>query len=173
MHVPDYADFLHFSASGNAVPVYREILADLETPVSAFLKLDDGGDAFLLESVEGGEKWGRYSFLGVAPRGVFVSRGHEVEYREASGELRRRAVADPFAALRDVLGSHRPVPVPGVPRFSGGLVGYLAYDVARFFERLPVRARDDLQLPEQYLLLVDTLLIFDNAVKKIKVLTHV
>ena len=79
IYSPDYEEFEKLAAHGNLVPVHRDILADLETPVSAFLKIDDGGDAFLLESVEGGETWGRYSFIGVAPQMIFTTRGHTVE----------------------------------------------------------------------------------------------
>ena len=172
MYTPDFDAFCVLAQQGNLIPVYREILADLETPVSAFLKIDDGGDAFLLESVEGAEKWGRYSFLGVAPKLVFQSRGHEVSVGSPGAPLRPRPVSDPFAEVQALLGRHRPVAVKGLPRFSGGLVGYLGYDLVRFFERLPERAADDLGLPDQYLMLIDTLLVFDNTAQKIKVVTH-
>jgi len=171
MYVPEFSEFERLAPRGNLIPVYREILADLETPVSAFLKIDQGGDAFLLESVEGGEKWGRYSFLGVEPRRVFLSRGNRV-IEIAEGEERVREVRDPFTAARELLAGFRAVPLPGLPRFSGGLVGYVAYDMARFFERLPAQAVDDLGVPEQYFQLADTLVVFDSTAHKIKVLTH-
>jgi len=170
-YTPTLEEFDGLCSQGNLIPVYREILADLETPVSAFLKIDQGGDAFLLESVEGGEKWGRYSFLGVGSEMVFTSRGRIVE-EVADGQTERREVADPFLELRNVVSRYRQVTVPGLPRFSGGLVGYVAYDIVRFFERLPEMARDDLRFPDQYLMLVDTVLAFDNTAQKIKVLTH-
>ncbi len=172
MYTPDFDTFCALAQHGNMVPVYREILADLETPVSAFLKIDDGGDAFLLESVEGAEKWGRYSFLGVAPELVFTSQGRNVRIGHPNSAVPVHAVADPFAAVAEFLGRYRPVPLAGLPRFSGGLVGYLGYDLVRFFETLPARATDDLDLPDQYLMLVDTLLVFDNTAQKIKVVTH-
>jgi anthranilate synthase component 1 len=172
MYTPDFDEFCALARHGNMVPVYREILADLETPVSAFLKIDDGGDAFLLESVEGAEKWGRYSFLGVAPEQVFTSKGRSVCIGHPNEKLAPREVADPFAAVKEFLGRYRPVALTGLPRFSGGLVGYLGYDLVRFFETLPARATDDLDLPDQYLMLVDTLLVFDNTAQKIKVVTH-
>ncbi|GIW41678.1 MAG: anthranilate synthase component I [Candidatus Binatia bacterium] len=170
MYAPDFADFCHLAREGNLVPVVREVFADLETPVSAFLKIDSGGDAFLLESVEGGEKWGRYSFLGAEPRGVVSSRGGAVTCREAEGTSTTREVPHPFFFLREVLAPLRLVRIPGLPRFVGGLVGYLSYDMARFFERLPERATDDLGFPEQYFLLVDRLLVFDNVAQKIQVI---
>ena len=172
MYTPDFDAFCALAQHGNMVPVYRDILADLETPVSAFLKIDDGGDAFLLESVEGAEKWGRYSFLGVAPALVFTSKGRRVRIGDPDEAVAPSDVADPFAAVKEFLGRYRPVALKGLPRFSGGLVGYLGYDLVRFFEALPARARDDLDLPDQYLMLVDTLLVFDNTAQKIKVVTH-
>ncbi len=172
MYTPDFDEFCTLARQGNMVPVYREILADLETPVSAFLKIDDGGDAFLLESVEGAEKWGRYSFLGIAPQMVFRSKGRDVCVGPPHLATAPRQVADPFAEVQALLGRYRPLPVKGLPRFSGGLVGYLGYDLVRFFERLPERAADDLNVPDQYLMLIDTLLVFDNTAQKIKVVTH-
>ena len=171
-YTPDFDQFCVLARQGNVIPIYREILADLETPVSAFLKIDDGGDAFLLESVEGAEKWGRYSFLGIAPQAVFRSKGKRVTVARPDEHGVAREVADPFAALKELLSRYRTVPVAGLPRFSGGLVGYLGYDLVRFFERLPERAADDLDLPDQYLMLVDSLLVFDNTAQKIKVVAH-
>jgi anthranilate synthase component I len=172
MYTPDFDAFCALARQGNLVPVYREILADLETPVSAFLKIDDGGDAFLLESVEAAEKWGRYSFLGVAPTLVLRSKGRTVEIGPPGGPAQQRHVADPLEEVKHLLAGRRPVSLKGVPRFSGGLVGYIGYDLVRFFERLPARAADDLDLPDQYFMLVDTLLLFDNTAQKIKVVGH-
>jgi anthranilate synthase component 1 len=169
---PERDEFCALARRGNLIPVYREILADLETPVSAFLKIDDGGDAFLFESVEGGEKWGRYSFLGVAPQRVLVSKGEELSIGAPGGALEKRKVADPLEAARELLHQYRTVALPGLPRFAGGLVGYLSYDVVRFFERLPVGAADDLGHPDLYLMLVDTLLVFDNVRQTIRVVSH-
>src|SRR5262245_24197430 len=149
---PSREDARALAREGNLIPVAREILADLETPVSAFLKIHRGPYGFLLESVEGGEKWGRYSFLGTEPAAVFRARGPVVEVEAPGRPPVRRTVADPFAALRDVLAEYRPVSVPGLPRFAGGAVGRIAYDMVRTFERLPVRASDDLELPEACLL---------------------
>ena len=172
MHEPDLDEFRELTRRGNLIPVCREILADLDTPVSAFLKIDDGGDAFLFESVEGGEKWGRYSFIGVAPRLVLRSKGHELSSGPPGGPFEVGEVKDPLDSARDLLARYRPVERPGLPRFTGGLVGYLGYDVVRFFERLPEIATDDLGHPDVYLMLVDTLVVFDNVAQTMKVVSH-
>src|SRR5882724_10536574 len=170
---PPREDIAALAREGNVIPVCREILADLETPVSAFLKIHRGPYGFLLESVEGGEKWGRYSFLGTEPARVFRSRGRTVEIETPGRPPERQTVDDPFEALRRLLAAYRPVPVPGLPRFAGGAVGHIGYDMARAFERLPERAGDDLGLPDACLLLAESLLVFDNVAQKIKVVSHV
>lgn len=172
MHTPDFDAFCALAEHGNLVPVYREILADLETPVSAFLKIDDGGDAFLLESVEGTEKWARYSFLGCGPELVVSSKGHLLTEARAGRNVETREVPDPLVAIRELLHRYRPVRVNGLPRFSGGLVGYVSYDLVRFFEEIPEAAADDLDMPDLYMVLADTMLIFDNVAHKIKVVSH-
>lgn len=170
--VPNFDQFRAMGRRGNLIPVYREIFADLDTPVSAFLKLDDGGDAFLLESVEGGEKWGRYSFIGVAPDLIVTSKGKTFHVERPGGRRETQEVADPLVGVREILHRYRPVEAPGLPRFAGGLVGYVAYDVVRFFERLPEKARDDLGHPDLYLMLTDTLVVFDNVKQTIQVVSH-
>jgi anthranilate synthase component 1 len=175
MHFPSLNEFKKLSRRGNLIPVTREIMGDADTPVSAFRKIDRGGHAFLLESVEGGEKWGRYSFVGTEPRLIFRSRGGEAEIIEG-GAVRREAVArDPLENLKRLLGAYRPVRVPGVPRFFGGAVGYLSYDLVRFVEKLPDANPDPLDLYDAYFAFTDTLVVFDNVRQKIKVIhnTHV
>ena len=170
---PTYDDFVGLAERGNVVPITCEILGDLETPVSAFLKLHRGRHGFLLESVQGGEKWGRYSFLGTEPERVWTARGHSIEVCTRSGEVERREVPDVLGALREWLHSYRTVSLPDLPRFSGGAVGYLGYDLVRHFERLPARAVDDLQLPDAMLVLADRLLVFDNVTQKIRLIANV
>ncbi len=172
MFTPDLETFRRLATQGNLIPVSRQILADMETPVSAFRKIDSGNYAFLLESVEGGEQWGRYSFLGSNPSLVLRAKGDRVELLRGEGVQRLAGRHDPITALEGVLGGYKPVTVPGLPRFTGGMVGYLSYDVVRHLERLPAGTADDLDLPDALLLLTDTLLIFDNVTHRITVVSN-
>ncbi len=172
MYTPSLDQFRELARQGNLIPVARQILADMETPVSAFRKIDSGNYAFLLESVEGGEQWGRYSFLGSNPSLVIRARGDRVEILQGRGAESVGDLRDPFAALQRVLAQHRAVAVPGLPRFTGGLVGYLGYDTVRHLERLPGTAAADLGFPDALFLLTDTLLIFDNVTHRITVVSN-
>src|SRR5262249_47842180 len=127
---------------------------------------------FLLESVQGGERWGRFTFLGTEPVQVLRVRGTEVEIEAADGKIERRVTGDPLGELKRLLGAHRAVPEPGLPAFAGGAVGYLGYDLVRAFERLPEATDDDLGLPDIYMLLVHSLLVFDNVAQTIRVVSH-
>jgi anthranilate synthase component 1 len=169
---PAPGDLRALARQGNVVPVCREILADLETPVSAFLKVHRGRYGFLLESVQGGEKWARYSFLGTEPARVLRARGRVVEIETPGAAPVRREVDDPFAVLRELLASYRPVVMPGLPRFVGGAVGSIGYDMVRAFERLPARLPDDLGLPDACLMVAESLVVFDAMAQKIKVVSH-
>ncbi|MCU0465418.1 MAG: anthranilate synthase component I [Anaerolineae bacterium] len=160
---------------GDLVPVYRRLLADLETPMSVFLKLREAGKpAFLLESVEGGEQVGRYSFLGVEPRGLLtVNKG--VLTRTLDGVTDSRPLApgeDPLHAVKAEFDKVTPVAIDGLPRLIGGAVGYLSYDVVRYFERLPDTAADELDVPEASFLIPDVVVIFDHAKHQLTVLTN-
>lgn len=170
---PSFDEFLRKTKEGNLIPVYREILADMETPVSAFLKIDRGEYAFLLESVEGGEKWGRYSFLSCNPGLVFKAKGTTVEVITDAGIRPHTVDNDVLESLKAILTQYRPVRTDDLPRFYGGMVGFLAYDVVRQFERIPAMTKDDLDLPDALFLLPDTLLIFDNLSHRIKVVSNV
>ncbi|HEY0781447.1 MAG TPA: chorismate-binding protein, partial [Thermoanaerobaculia bacterium] len=136
-------------------PVVRERMADLETPVSAFAKLRRLGGAFLLESAEGGERMGRYSFIGVAPREVIVSRD-----------------GDPLERLRQVMAGYERTGGAGLPRFSGGAVGYVGYEAARHFERLPLAARDGHRLPDAVFGIYDTVVAFDHLRHAMLLIAH-
>ena len=153
------------------VPVVRERLADLETPVSAFAKLRALGGAFLLESVEGGERMGRYSFIGVLPRATLVFRDGTATIVEDGG-ARTVDYADPLDLLRDEIGRYRRDDGNDLPRFSGGAVGYVGYEAARRFERLPAASRDVLRLPEAAFAIYDTVVCFDHVRHSLVVLAH-
>lgn len=169
MYQPEFADFETFARRGNLIPVYREILADIETPVSVLRKLQNKDHVYLLESVEGGEKWGRYSFIGTDAGVVFKVRGPQVIIEEKGKILIREHKGDPLGAMRELLGRYKPVAVPGLPRFFGGAVGYLGYDMVRYFEKLPAAPPDDLNLDEAVFVISDSLVIFDNIRHTIKV----
>ncbi|WP_243371896.1 anthranilate synthase component I [Geotalea sp. SG265] len=171
MYYPDLAAFRTLAANGNLIPVYREIMADLDTPVSAFKKIDDGRYAFLLESIEGGEKWARYTFLGSNPSVVIRTMGNTVEIIE-EGIGRKQACADPLNFVRDYLGRYQPVMIDGIPRFFGGAVGYLGYDMVRHFEELPTGKPALIGAYDSYFVITDTILIFDNVSQKIKVVSN-
>ncbi len=172
MYFPALDDFLVLAGRGNLIPVYREILADMETPVSAFKKIDDGMTSFLLESIEGGEKWARYSFLGSGPSRIFRSRGNRVEILEQGELVESSEVADPIARLRELLSVYEPVEVEGLPPFSGGAVGYLGYDMVRFVETLPDENARSIGTYDSCFLLTDCLLVFDNKRHTIKVVAN-
>jgi anthranilate synthase component I len=167
MYKPSLEDFNTLAQGDtNLIPVYREFAADLETPVSVYLKLaDEMRPSFLLESVEGGEQLGRYSFVGVNPRAVISQHGRTItdqrEKRTKSYELSDGR--DLLHILEDELADFVPARLPGLPRLSGGAIGYLGYDVVRQFEKLPETAAPGLPIPEAVFLLCDTLIVFDHA----------
>ena len=159
MYYPTLDKVRQLKKYGNLVPVYYEIMADLETPVSAYLKVARGNHSFLLESVEGGERLARYSFIGTEPSLILKTTNENP--------------VDPLLLVEKELNQFQLVPVAGLPRFHGGMVGYLSYEVARYFEKLPSPDYDPLSLPESVLMLTDTLLVFDHLTHKIKVVSHV
>jgi anthranilate synthase component 1 len=158
------------TTEGNLIPVYREILADVETPVSALMKINERPNVFLLESVEGGEKWGRYTFLGADAHITFKIRGENCIVKENGGVSVRKHGGDPLKLLRELMGRYKPVSVKGLPRFCGGAVGFFAYDMVRYIEMLPEQTVDDLHADTAVFLVTDTLIIFDNVRHTIKVL---
>ncbi|MGQ0810728.1 MAG: anthranilate synthase component I [Nitrospiraceae bacterium] len=167
-----HEEFRSLASEGNLIPLYREILADYETPVSAFAKIDHGPSAYLLESVEGGENWARYSFLGSgSPRVIHEDRG-DLIVKKGAKVRRIPSKGAPLDRLREMMQGYHPVTVPGLPRFVGGAVGYLGYDVVRSFEDIPARRKDNIGFPDFAFLLTETLVIFDNVAQKIKVVAN-
>ncbi|MEC7785319.1 MAG: anthranilate synthase component I, partial [Nitrospinota bacterium] len=156
MFKPSLEEFKKLSKTGNLIPVYKEILADLDTPVSAFMKISDGDYSFLLESVEGGEKWARYCFLGCDPALVISSKGRNITIEE-KGVRKEKEIGsgNPLSAIKNILARYNPVRVPGLPRFSGGAVGFISYDMVRYFEDLPEKTEDDLNIPDSQFIITD------------------
>lgn len=171
MYFPSRTVFHSLAEKGNLIPVYREIMADMDTPVSAFKKLDDGKFSYLLESIEGGEKWGRYSFLGSAPSVIIRSKGSLVE-TISGGFTAQQESADPLSSVKELLAQFNPVEVDGLPRFFGGAVGYLGYDMVRHFESLDTEKPALLDAYDSYFLITDTIVIFDTMRQKIKVVSN-
>lgn len=164
--LPDRAHFLRLARTHSLVPLYRTLTADLETPVSAFLRLAAAEpECFILESVEGGEHLGRYTYIGTRPSRRIVSHGDQIEITEHGRT--RKITGDVFALLRDALHGHKPARVQGLPPFTAGAVGFLSYDVVRQIERLPQDTTDDLQLPDACLMFFDEVLAFDHVKKEI------
>jgi len=173
MYCPSREEFLNLANQGNLIPVYREILADMETPVSAFCKIDDRQSAFLLESIAGGEKWARYSFLGVGSGRAFRCRGNQYEILENGIATESGASDNPLVELKRFLSPYTPVTLPELPRFFGGAVGYLGYDMVRHIEELPELNDAEMGAYDSWFLITETLLIFDNMQQKIKVISNV
>lgn len=175
MYQPSKEEFIKRAQQGVLQPVYYDLPADWETPVSAFYKVArDASHAFLLESVSGGERIARYSFIGLQPRFILRSRGQTVHLQENGSE---RAMplpehSTPLEGVRSLLRRYRWAGGEGLPPFSGGAVGYVSYDMVRFFERLPERAGDDLQGDDCHFMFPDLMLIFDHVQHKIRVLMN-
>lgn len=173
MYQPTKDEFIRLSKKGNLIPVYKEVLADLETPVSSFLKIDEGKFSFLLESVEGTEKIARYSFLGTSPSFIFKSKGNVITIEEHGRKKTFTTNEDPIYEIKKFMSQFKFVEVNDAVRFCGGLVGYTSYDVVRFFEEIPNKNPDDLHIEDSVYLLTDTFLIFDHINHTIKVVANI
>ncbi len=179
---PTQEEFLELSQQGNLVPVCRTILADFETPLSAYQKIRGDSEAFLFESVEGGEHLGRYSFVGCNPRGVIRQLGSRVDVFEGgrvktsytiSREPGEKNVRDGLEVVEKVLGRYTPVDLPGLPRFTGGAVGFIGYEFIHDVEPVvPRPPTDDLNTPTMYFLIADELLVFDRVRQTITVIVN-
>jgi len=169
---PTLDEFRKLARPNALVPVYKEILADLETPVTAYMKIaKDQPYSFLLESVERADTIGRYSFLGANASTVFKSKGKNIELvRE--GRFGTFESEDPLGELRKLMAGYKPVRVEGIPEFHGGAVGYMSFDQVRFFEDLPDNNPDPLNLPDLYFMVTDTILIFDHVNNKLKIVSN-
>ncbi len=161
---PSLESFEALATQGNLIPVIREMVADLDTPLTLFRRLDDGRTTFLFESVEGGEKWARYSFIGTGARAIFRARGREVEWVEGGETECIRVEGDPLAFLREKLAKFRVVPPAGIelPRFLGGAVGLISYDWVRFIEDVPDANVDDIGMPDLWFAIPETVVVYDR-----------
>ncbi|HEC85899.1 MAG: anthranilate synthase component I [Candidatus Parabeggiatoa sp. nov. 2] len=167
--------FSQLAAEGyNRIPICREILADLDTPLTAYLKLAKGPYSYLLESVEGGEKWGRYSIIGLPAKTVVRIHGHDICVLTNNKVTEQKQVADPLAFISDFMGPFRVPQLPDLPRFTGGLVGYFGYDTVRYIEpRLAsIHKKDLLGTPDILLMVCDEVLVFDNLKNKLYLIVH-
>ncbi len=174
MYKPTLAQIEAMADKGNLIPIYRDLPADMETPVSVYLKLQDEGPCFLLESVSGGEQVGRYSFIGVRPRGIMTTFGDEV-YIASGGHGRTVSLQDgldPLDILKQEMAKYKPVRLADLPRFIGGAVGFMSYDGVRRFEKLPNDNPDDLGLPEAAFMIAHTIVVFDHARQRLQVVAN-
>jgi len=158
---PTFKDFKKLTEEGNLIPVFREVLADFETPVSAYLKVAEP-PSFLLESVEGGEKWGRYSIIGTSVRWILEARGHTVTLKDRRKKLWSRKYKDPFDAIKRFMDRFVTILPDGSPGFIGGLVGFVSYEAVRFFEKGPSRQKPELGYPDFLFMVPEIIIIFDN-----------
>ncbi len=169
---PTFEEFAELSRQASLVPVYRRLIGDTLTPVSAFCKIQEGEWAFLFESVVGGERLGRYSFVGAGPFLRFQAFGNRVVLQPASGPAVESEHPDPLLLLEQKVAAYRAPSVPGLPRFSGGAVGYAAYDAVRYVERLPNPPPDDRGLPDLCFAFYDRMVIFDHISKTVAAVAH-
>lgn len=170
---PGKDSFLRLAETYTVVPVWADVLADFETPVSAYLKLVAGAPGFLLESVEGGERWGRYSFIGRNPRVVLESKDDEIRVSGSVGRWTPEQGEGPLAALSGLVSAFSSPPIEELPPLHGGVVGYLGYDMVRYIERLPCSTEDDLGIADMVMFLTEELVVFDHLLQKIQVVENV
>jgi anthranilate synthase component 1 len=169
---PTLGEFTELAEHGNVVPVLAEFIADNETPVSTFKKLGDGC-SFLFESTEKNDVSGRFSFVGIDPRIVIKTYGHELQIVELGVERRVEITGDPLDELRKLMARYQFVSRPELPRFSGGAVGFLGYEAIHFFEpKVPIAERDELRLPEMVFMITTNLLIFDHRLRTLKIVAN-
>ncbi len=172
---PSLAEFRELAQQGNLIPVHTELIADAEMPVSAFQKVEHGSFSFLFESVEKSDQAGRYSFVGTAPRVTFETRGRTIRITENGSVREFETATDPLYELETLMQRYRYVPSPALAdaRFAGGAVGYLGYDVVRFFEpTIPAAPPDHLKLPESFFFLAETLIIFDHRTRRLRIVSN-
>ena len=168
---PSLEEFRRLAERGNLVPVVAEIVSDIETPVGAFQKIGREGSSFLFESAERNEESGRFSFIGIDPLLLVSQRNGELTTREKNGKISKHSTSDPLADLQRILAEFRLVPRQEIPHFQGGVVGFVGYDVIRFFEtKATIHSRDDLKLPEMMFMIASALIVFDHRFRTMRVI---
>ncbi|MDP3980936.1 MAG: anthranilate synthase component I, partial [Chlamydiota bacterium] len=172
MVFPTKEIFAQKAIQGNVIPVYKRLLGDLETPVSAYMKIAKGPYSFLLESVEGGEKIGRYSIMGRNPFMVFSARKQKIKIQEGKHVRSFQTEGNPLDALQTIMERFRVVEDPHLPRFCGGAVGYAGYGMVRYFDQIPQKNKDMLKLPDLYFMIADTLVVFDHIEHSIIIIAN-
>src|SRR3954468_15344326 len=170
---PTLGEFIELAKHGNVVPVFADFIADGETPVSAFKKLERGGYSFLFESTEKNDVSGRFSFVGVDPRVVLKSYGREVRIIEDGNEQRLETSSDPLEEVEKLMARYQFVSRAELPRFAGGAVGFIGYEAIHFFEpKVPLARQDELQLPETLFMVPSALLVFDHRLRSLKIIIN-
>ena len=170
---PTLGEFIELAEKGNVIPVFAEFIADGETPVSAFKKLDCGGYSFLFESTEKNDVSGRFSFVGVDPRVILQSYGREVRIIEPGNKARLETSSDALDEVRKLMAHYQFVSHPELPRFAGGAVGFIGYEAIHFFEpKVPLALQDELQLPEVLFMVPSALLVFDHRLRALKIIAN-
>ncbi|MFP4105262.1 MAG: anthranilate synthase component I [Phycisphaerae bacterium] len=177
-YFPNFDDFMTLTRKGNTIPVYRELLSDSLTPVTAYQRLampsgfKPASNAFLLESVVGGERIARFSFVAADPETTFTARRNRITIQHAAGGSEEIESDDPLSDLANLLDGYRAVHLPHLPRFTGGVVGYAGYDMVRYYEKIGEGPEDDLNLPDLCFGLYRTMVVFDHVSKTIKVVAN-
>ena len=170
---PTLGEFIELAKQGNVIPVFAEFIADGETPVSAFKKLDRGDYSFLFESTEKNDVSGRFSFVGLEPHVVLQSFGREIRISEDGNQRRLETTGDPLEEVRTLMARYQFVSRPELPRFAGGAVGFIGYEAIHFFEpKVPLAQQDQLQLPEVLFMIPTALLVFDHRLRSLKIIIN-
>lgn len=171
MFYPELEQVLELSKVYNIIPVSLEVYADMETPISIFKRVEQNKFCFLLESVEGGEKWGRYSFIGKNPFVTVKGNGELTELKYRNGKT-KTVNSNPIAVMKELMAEYRGAPMRNLPRFNGGAVGFFGYDTARYFERLPDVPEDDVGIPELHFMFTDEIIAFDHFKQKLHIIVN-
>lgn len=171
MFYPKLEEVKNLSRDYNLIPVTMEVYADMETPISLFKRFEDSKYCFLLESVEGGEKWARFSFIGRNPFLTVKSTRNNSIIEDKDGNIKKEE-GNPIGVLKKLLDSYKSADLPKMPRFNGGAVGFFGYDLIRYYEKLPNVPQDDLQLPDSHFMFTDEVIVFDHLKQKIHIIVN-